>query len=289
MRLSTGIILSILSANVFAIEHPNDAHSSSLLARRAVVADTDGVFLQKRGDDEGKKKQAKSKHLSVTNSGKGRHVYTKGSSKGDPNSESNSSDEAEEDFKNLTADLLNKNGGATGGREDVHTTIDSNQEESGFVDVIGDLPLQFIKYFKNKFNRGTSKSGSTSEYEDLREEASGYIELYIRIIEDIINNISTTPENVIRELEEMMKSTMIFYTSVLDMVSRYSSLLELLGIFDDTHIQAWIGHLGDIKTYESELAGYFKIIKQMVVDASQSSNQQGSSKSSSFMLRFRKP
>ncbi|KAH6599003.1 hypothetical protein BASA50_003323 [Batrachochytrium salamandrivorans] len=41
MRLSTGIILSILSANVFAIEHPNGAHSGSLLARRAVVADTD--------------------------------------------------------------------------------------------------------------------------------------------------------------------------------------------------------------------------------------------------------
>ncbi|KAH6566401.1 hypothetical protein BASA60_009506 [Batrachochytrium salamandrivorans] len=52
MRFSTGIILSMLSANVFAIEHLNGAHSGSLLARRAVVADTDGPFLQKRNNGE---------------------------------------------------------------------------------------------------------------------------------------------------------------------------------------------------------------------------------------------
>ncbi|KAH6574907.1 hypothetical protein BASA60_005253 [Batrachochytrium salamandrivorans] len=63
MRLSTGIILSILSANVFAIEHPNGAHSGSLLARRAVVADADSPFLQKRGNDKDQKdkKQKKQK------------------------------------------------------------------------------------------------------------------------------------------------------------------------------------------------------------------------------------
>ncbi|KAH6584748.1 hypothetical protein BASA60_000843 [Batrachochytrium salamandrivorans] len=159
MRLSTGIILSILSANVFAIEHPNDVHSSSLLARRAVMADTDGVFLQKRGDDEGKKKRTKSKHLSVSNSGKGGHVYTKLTSKDDSDSESNSNDGDEEDSTNLTAHLLDKDGGATGGSEGVHTTVGSDQEESGFVDVIGGLPYQLFKYFKKKLTRENSEPG----------------------------------------------------------------------------------------------------------------------------------
>ncbi|KAH6568042.1 hypothetical protein BASA61_001434 [Batrachochytrium salamandrivorans] len=61
MRLSTGIILSILSANVFAIEHSNGAYPSSLLARRAVVADTDGPFLQKRNNDKEPEEQDKPK------------------------------------------------------------------------------------------------------------------------------------------------------------------------------------------------------------------------------------
>ncbi|KAH6584464.1 hypothetical protein BASA60_000968 [Batrachochytrium salamandrivorans] len=92
----------------------------------------------------GKKKPAKSKHLSVSNSGKGGHVYTKLTSKDDSDSESNSSDGDEEDSTNLTAHLLDKDGGATGGSEGVHTKVDSDQEELGFVDVIGGLPYQLI-------------------------------------------------------------------------------------------------------------------------------------------------
>ncbi|KAH9264189.1 hypothetical protein BASA83_012329 [Batrachochytrium salamandrivorans] len=63
MRISTGIILSILSANVFAMERPNGAPHSSLLARRAVVADTDGLFLQKRNNGEDQEEPAKPKLL----------------------------------------------------------------------------------------------------------------------------------------------------------------------------------------------------------------------------------
>ncbi|KAH9264747.1 hypothetical protein BASA83_011781 [Batrachochytrium salamandrivorans] len=66
MKFSTGVILSMLSANVFAIEHLNDAHSGSLLARRAVVADTDSPFLHKRNNGEEQEEQegaAKSKLL----------------------------------------------------------------------------------------------------------------------------------------------------------------------------------------------------------------------------------
>ncbi|KAH6592733.1 hypothetical protein BASA50_007889 [Batrachochytrium salamandrivorans] len=161
MRLSTGIILSILSANVFAIENLNDVHPGSLLARRAVMADTDGVFLQKRGDDEGKKKQAKSKHSLASNSGKGRPIYTKLGSKddSDSDSESSSSDEAEEESTNLTAQLLDKDGGATGGSEDGHTKVDFDQEELGFVDVIGRIPIKLISSIKKKLTRENSEPG----------------------------------------------------------------------------------------------------------------------------------
>ncbi|KAH6586367.1 hypothetical protein BASA50_000540 [Batrachochytrium salamandrivorans] len=67
MRLSTGVILSILSANVFAIEHPNGVHSGSLLVRRAVVADADGVFLQKRQDNDKEQKDQKKRDKIKTN------------------------------------------------------------------------------------------------------------------------------------------------------------------------------------------------------------------------------
>ncbi|KAH6580207.1 hypothetical protein BASA61_009763 [Batrachochytrium salamandrivorans] len=86
MRLSTGVILSILSANVFAIEHLNDAHSGSLLARRAVVADADGPFLQKRNNNEDQKKQAKPKTFSNPNSPQAENAYTPVVSEDDPDS-----------------------------------------------------------------------------------------------------------------------------------------------------------------------------------------------------------
>ncbi|KAH6584743.1 hypothetical protein BASA60_000838 [Batrachochytrium salamandrivorans] len=306
MRLSTGIILSILSANVFAIEHLNDVHSSSLLARRAVMADTDGVFLQKRessssddaeggftnlafeGDDEGKKKPAKSKSSPVPNSGKGGHAYTNPAFEGDSDSESNSNDGAEERSTNLAANPSPQDRGATGGNENVHTKVDSDQEGSGFVDVIGGLPYQLINYFRKKFNRGAPKSGLISgEYESLRKEAPERIKLYIMAIEDIIKKIFTTPENMINDLYKIMWKTNAFNTFILDMVFRYTSLLELLEISDDTRIQEWNAHLEDIRTYKLKLASCFKRINQMVEDAPQSPNQQGLSRFSSSMLGFR--
>ncbi|KAH6567248.1 hypothetical protein BASA62_006218 [Batrachochytrium salamandrivorans] len=87
MRLSTGIILSILSTNVFAIEHPNGAHSGSLLARRAVVADADGPSLQKRNNNgKDQKKQAKPKTFSFPNSPQAENAYTPVVSEDDPDS-----------------------------------------------------------------------------------------------------------------------------------------------------------------------------------------------------------
>ncbi|KAH6581592.1 hypothetical protein BASA61_008983 [Batrachochytrium salamandrivorans] len=164
MRLSTGIILSILSANVFAIENLNDVHSSSLLARRAVMADTDDVFLQKRSGDEGKKKQAKSKYSSASNSGKVGHVYTNPAFEGDFRSDPTLTMALKEDsqtlplrvipIQNPTPTMALKRGpqtslpipllkivGATGGSENVHAEVDSDQRDQALSMVIGGLSL----------------------------------------------------------------------------------------------------------------------------------------------------
>ncbi|KAH9269542.1 hypothetical protein BASA83_008362 [Batrachochytrium salamandrivorans] len=95
MRFSTGIVLSILSANVFAIEHLNVAHSGSLLARRAVVADTDGPSLQKRTNGKEPEEQVKPKKHSFPNSGQEGYATTKDLYKDDSDSNSNSIDGAE--------------------------------------------------------------------------------------------------------------------------------------------------------------------------------------------------
>ncbi|KAH6581596.1 hypothetical protein BASA61_008969 [Batrachochytrium salamandrivorans] len=133
----------------------------------------------------------------------------------------------------------------------------------------------------------TVRDGPKEEYEGLRKETLERIELYIMAIEDIIKRIFTTPENMINDLYKIMWKTNAFYTFIFNMVFRYTNFLESLKIFENARIQKWIIHLQEIRTYKSELAGYFKIINQMVEDAPQSPNQQGSSKSSSFMSRFR--
>ncbi|KAH6602520.1 hypothetical protein BASA61_001034, partial [Batrachochytrium salamandrivorans] len=149
MRLSTGIILSILSANVFAIEHPNGAHSGSLLARRAAVADADGPFLQKRSGDEDQeeqeeqkkqkkqkdqKKWIKSKKYHSFDYNQDKYVHRKGGFGEDSNPNPNYNDDTQESNTDSHTYLFDQNRGATGGREDVHTDVDLDQEESSFAD-----------------------------------------------------------------------------------------------------------------------------------------------------------
>ncbi|KAH6601401.1 hypothetical protein BASA61_001977 [Batrachochytrium salamandrivorans] len=137
MRLSTAIILSILSANVFAIEHPNGAHSGSLLARRAVVTDTDDVFLQKRTNDKEPEEQDKP-NTSVPNPGQEKHVHTKDLSGDDFDSDPSSSDGAEgssTDFPDYVHDQDDEDQGA---RNNVYTGLGSNQRRLSFADASGD-------------------------------------------------------------------------------------------------------------------------------------------------------
>ncbi|KAH6581594.1 hypothetical protein BASA61_008985 [Batrachochytrium salamandrivorans] len=95
------------------------------------MADTDGVLLQKRGDDEGKKKQAKSKSSSCSNAGKGKACLHKGNSlRMVPDSSSSSSDGAEEGSTNLTMPIFSiRNGGAYGWKGRCLHKVDSDQEE----------------------------------------------------------------------------------------------------------------------------------------------------------------
>ncbi|KAH9273031.1 hypothetical protein BASA83_004600 [Batrachochytrium salamandrivorans] len=151
MRLSTGIILSILSANAFAIEHPNGAHSGSLLTRRAVVADTDGPFLQKRNNDEDKEEPAKPKVSSDPNpdSSQKPFVYVKSAFEDDPNLDSSTGDGAEGSSTDFPIYDPNQDDEATGGREDVYTDVDSDQQRLSFVDAPGDSPSRILRRIRN--------------------------------------------------------------------------------------------------------------------------------------------
>ncbi|KAH6565246.1 hypothetical protein BASA62_007415 [Batrachochytrium salamandrivorans] len=150
MRLSTGIILSILSTNVFAIEHPNGAHSGSLLARRAVVADADGPFLQKRSGDEDQKDQARPKKYSLLNSRRRRHAHKKGFLEDDPNPDPNYNDDTQKGTTDSRIYFFDQDRGATGGREDVHTDDNSDQQRLSLVDAPKDSPPRVFTWIRGE-------------------------------------------------------------------------------------------------------------------------------------------
>ncbi|KAH6562132.1 hypothetical protein BASA60_011226 [Batrachochytrium salamandrivorans] len=151
MRLSTGIILSVLSANVFAIEHLNGAHPSSLLARRAVVADADGHFLQKRTNGKEEEEQVRPKTFSFFSSRLGRHAHTKDLPKNDPNSNSNL--DTGEGSTNSVDNVPNQDRGATGGNKDVHTSLVPNQERPSFADAFRESSSQVFDRIRQGLSR----------------------------------------------------------------------------------------------------------------------------------------
>ncbi|KAH9273045.1 hypothetical protein BASA83_004615 [Batrachochytrium salamandrivorans] len=140
MRLSTGIVLSILSTNVFAIEHLNDAHSGSLLARRAVVADTDGPFLHKRTNDEEPEEQTKPKVSPISNFGK----------------EADDTKDGPIDFPEYVPDQDNE---AKDERENVYAGLNSGQGRSSFADALGDSPSQVLGHMGKELSRAKLKVG----------------------------------------------------------------------------------------------------------------------------------
>ncbi|KAH6573552.1 hypothetical protein BASA60_005961 [Batrachochytrium salamandrivorans] len=150
MRLSTGIILSVLSTNVFAIERPNGAHPSSLLARRAVVADADGPSLQKRTNGKEEEEQVRPK-VSLLSSRRRKHAHTKVLPKNDPNSNSNL--DTGEGSTDSVAYVPNQDGGATGGNKDVHTSLVPNQERPSFADAFRESSSQVFDRIRQGLSR----------------------------------------------------------------------------------------------------------------------------------------
>ncbi|KAH6561820.1 hypothetical protein BASA62_009566 [Batrachochytrium salamandrivorans] len=166
MRLSTGVILSILSTNVFAIEHPNGAHSGSLLARRAVVADADSPFLQKRNNDKDQKKQkkqkdqkkpedqkepeeqAKPKVSPVPDSDQEKHVHTKDLSEDDPHSNPSTSDDTKEGPTDSPTYDPNQDDAVKERGKNAYTVISNNQQRLSFVDAPRDFSSRVLGYTK---------------------------------------------------------------------------------------------------------------------------------------------
>ncbi|KAH6567011.1 hypothetical protein BASA83_000302 [Batrachochytrium salamandrivorans] len=162
MRLSTGVILSILSANVFAIEHPNGAHSGSLLARRAVVADADGVFLQKRNNDKkqkDQKKRDKSNKYSTLDSQQQNCVYAKGDFEDALYPGPNPNDDTGEGTTDSHTYFFDQDRGDTGGREDVHTEVDIDQEGLSFADASRGSSSRVLSHIRKGLYRVKHRPG----------------------------------------------------------------------------------------------------------------------------------
>ncbi|KAH9270858.1 hypothetical protein BASA83_007011 [Batrachochytrium salamandrivorans] len=153
MRLSTGVILSILSANVFAIEHLNDVHSGSLLARRAVMADADGPFLQKRNNNEDQKKQAKPKTFSNPNSPQAENAYTPVVSEDDPDSNPNPSPDTGKGPTDSHAYGPNQSDADKNERGNAYTGIDPSQEGASFVNFPRESSSQVLDRMRHSVSR----------------------------------------------------------------------------------------------------------------------------------------
>ncbi|KAH9274273.1 hypothetical protein BASA83_003269 [Batrachochytrium salamandrivorans] len=142
MKFSTGIILSILSANVFAIEHLNGAHPGSLLARRAVVADADGPFLQKRNngkeqeEQEEQEEQTKPK-TSVPNPDSSQKPYVYVKDTFDFYKSYKPGDSTQEGLTNFPKYVLTQDDEGKGARKKGYTSLGSGRGKSRFGDAPG--------------------------------------------------------------------------------------------------------------------------------------------------------
>ncbi|KAH9263612.1 hypothetical protein BASA83_012995 [Batrachochytrium salamandrivorans] len=157
MKFSTGIILSMLSANVFAIEHLNGAHPGSLLARRAVVADTDGPFLQKRNngeEQEEQEEQAKSK-TSVPNpdSSQKPFVYREGAFKENFYKSYKPGDSTQEGPTNFPEYVLTQDDKGKGARKKAYPGLGSGRGKSRFGDAPGGSSSRVLGSIKKVLSR----------------------------------------------------------------------------------------------------------------------------------------
>ncbi|KAH6573551.1 hypothetical protein BASA60_005960 [Batrachochytrium salamandrivorans] len=317
MRLSTGIILSILSTNVFAIKHLNGAHPSSLLARRAVVADADGHLLQKRTngqddeDQEDQEEQVKPK-VSVPNpdSSQAGPVYDNLVSEDDFNPDPNSNLDTGEGSTDSVAYDPDQDSGATGGNKDVHTSLVPNQERPSFADAFRESSSRVFGRIRQGLSRkkhefelsfsskhqisAVSKAvkshfdGEKGDEIDLQDGLQQSIENHISNINTAIKYIRKTPKSMTVWLEMLMETADDFYRSILDAKSEYSDLSKDLGQSDGGHIEELDRHIDAVETYRQRLFDRFNNIVKIVENHRKPQKQKSTSKSLLSSIRFKK-
>ncbi|KAH6566643.1 hypothetical protein BASA62_006579 [Batrachochytrium salamandrivorans] len=182
MKFSTGVILSILSANVFAIEHLNGAHSGSLLARRAVVADTDGTFLQKRNngkEQEEQEEQAKPK-TSVPNPDSSQKPYVYVKDTFDFYKSYKPGDSTQEGPTAFPLYVLTQDDKGKGARKKVYAGLGSGRGKSRFGDAPGGSPSHALGSIKNglyrarlRFELFASRQSAFSTFEEIKLHFGG--------------------------------------------------------------------------------------------------------------------
>ncbi|KAH6592857.1 hypothetical protein BASA50_007785 [Batrachochytrium salamandrivorans] len=162
MKFSTGVILSILSANVFAIEHLNGAHSGSLLARRAVVADTDGPFLQKRNngeEQEEQEEQAKPKVSSDPNPDSSQKPYVYVKDTFDFYKNYKPGDSTQEGRTDFPVYVLTQDDKGKGARKKGYTGLGSGRGKSRFANAFGESSSRVLGSIKNRLSREKPEVG----------------------------------------------------------------------------------------------------------------------------------
>ncbi|KAH6564648.1 hypothetical protein BASA60_010199 [Batrachochytrium salamandrivorans] len=303
MRISTGIILSMLSANVFAIEHPNDAYSGSLLARRAVMADADDVFLQKRSDDKDQEEQTKPKtYIPIPNSGQKGVQGTMSTqalilAKGGRALPMLLGGSPSQVFDHIKNGLSRAKQGAKlfSSRQRALDASDKVRLHFGGIEgkLIGEEVYAMLRCaaktsqgYQGLYNDpGTSPFGLTlpsvisynlkEQYESLQKDVKKSIKAHITAINDAAGYISAEPTYVVEWLESMMETLDNFYQVVLDAKSKYRRLAELLGMSDTRRLEDLKMHIKAVGAYQNNISEYFDTIKKMVEDYRKSSKEEG--------------
>ncbi|KAH6600951.1 hypothetical protein BASA50_001956 [Batrachochytrium salamandrivorans] len=125
-------------------------------------------------------------------------------------------------------------------------------------------------------------------YKELQKDVLKGTKDYVSAIETVINNIFIGPESVLPELENMMKKTYDFSEFIFNTKSRYSSLLEDLGISNNRHLERLEMYTKNVEMYEWDLSGQFQDINGMIEDYRNNPRQQGLSNSLCSTLEFKK-
>ncbi|KAH6581314.1 hypothetical protein BASA60_002490 [Batrachochytrium salamandrivorans] len=305
MRLSTGIILSMLSANAFAIEHLNDAYSGSLLARRAVVADTDSPSLQKRNDGKEQEAQAKTKLLFLTLTLSKRRIPTKilplkmipiqtptlalalemTPQIYVPISSIKVVGLRMKGKMSTQALFLTKRGRALLmplKALPLKPLIISRRSKSYRIMCKDPVKSPFILEFPFAIS-----DESKTKYKSLQNEVLKSIENHILTVKNTIKLIIDDPTNVILYLEKMLSSADGLHISISNMKSEHSSLLASLGISGYRHLADLDMHIQAVKMYKCKLFEYFSNIKGLIGNSLRPLKRKGPLYSSPSMLGFK--